>query len=123
MARPGTVVNVGEMLDKVSEYWSPKNVAEVNGLEFKVVKTKGSFVWHNHTEGDELFFVVSGEMTIELAGRESAHLGPGDMFVVPRGLDHRPVADEECHVLLLDPAGVVNTGETESDLTATAEWI
>lgn len=123
MARPDAVVNVEEMLGRVGEYWAPKNVAEVNGLELKVVKAKGDFVWHNHPEGDELFFVVSGEMTIELAGRESVRLGPGDMFVVPRGLDHRPVTEEECRVLLLDPAGVVNTGGTESDLTARPEWI
>lgn len=123
MARPDTVVNVEEALGKVTRYWSPKILAEVNGLELKAVKAKGGFVWHNHPEGDELFFVVSGEMTIELAGRESARLGPGDVFVVPRGLDHRPVVDGECRVLLLDPTGVVNTGGVESDLTAEAEWI
>lgn len=123
MARPDTTVNLAEKLSMVNEHWSPKTVIEVNGLELKVAKVKGEFVWHDHPEGDELFLVVSGELVIDLEGGRSVRLREGEMFVVPCGMRHRPVAADECQVLLLDPVGVVNTGEVSSELTADAEWI
>ncbi|MFJ7326478.1 cupin domain-containing protein [Streptomyces cyaneofuscatus] len=123
MARPEHSVNIEEKLAKVTEYWSPKTILEVNGLEVKAVKVKGEFVWHSHPEGDELFVVISGELTIEIRDRESVRLGAGEMFVVPRDVEHKPFAAEECQVLIMDAAGVVNTGEAESDLTASEEWI
>ncbi|MEV8597888.1 cupin domain-containing protein [Streptomyces sp. NPDC052012] len=123
MARPGTPVDIAEKLTKITEYWSPKTVLEANGLEFKVARLAGDFVWHNHPEGDELFLVVKGELTIELKDLPSVVLGPGEMFVVPRGLYHKPYAPQECEVVIMDPPGVVNTGEAESELTAGEEWI
>lgn len=124
MARPDTTVNIDEKLAKIDAHWEPKTILEANGLELKAVKVKGEFVWHNHPEGDELFIVVSGDLVIELKDRDAARLGPGDMFVVPRGLDHRPVAEEECRILIMDAAGVVNTGTAEGAAqTAREEWI
>ncbi|MFD7668584.1 cupin domain-containing protein [Streptomyces sp. NPDC059788] len=123
MARPDTCVNIAEKLAKVTEHWSPKTVLEANGLEFKAVKVKGDFVWHNHPEGDELFIVVKGELTIELKDRPSVVLSAGDMFVVPQGLYHKPYAAQECEILVMDPPGVVNTGAASSSLTADEEWI
>ncbi|MBT2471455.1 cupin domain-containing protein [Streptomyces sp. ISL-66] len=124
MARPDTTVNIDEKLSKISAHWEPKTILEANGLELKAVKVKGEFVWHNHPEGDELFIVVSGDLVIELKDRDSVRLGSGDMFVVPRGLDHRPVAEEECRILIMDAAGVVNTGTAEGAAqTAREEWI
>ncbi|MCZ9336896.1 cupin domain-containing protein, partial [Streptomyces sp. TRM76130] len=118
MARPDTSVNIAEKLAKVTDHWSPKTVLEVNGLEFKAVKVTGEFVWHNHPEGDELFIVIKGQLTIDLKDRPSVVLGPGEMFVIPRGLDHKPYAPQECEILIMDPPGVVNTGEVSSELTA-----
>ncbi|MGW6687609.1 cupin domain-containing protein [Streptomyces sp. NPDC054961] len=124
MARPDTTVNIDEKLSKITAHWEPKTVLEANGLELKAVKVKGEFVWHNHPEGDELFIVIGGDLVIELRDRDSVRLGPGDMFVVPRGLDHRPVAEEECRILIMDAAGVVNTGTAEGAAqTAREEWI
>ncbi|MFJ5560388.1 cupin domain-containing protein [Streptomyces sp. NPDC093250] len=123
MARPETPVNIDEKLAKVTGLWSPKTVLEANGLEFKAVKVQGEFVWHNHPEGDELFIVVRGELTIDLEDRASAVVRSGEMFVVPRGVHHRPHAERECEIVIMDPPGVVNTGEVTSDLTADEEWI
>ncbi len=123
MARPDMPVNVAEKLSKITEHWSPKTILEVNGYEMKAVKVKGEFVWHDHPEGDELFMVISGELIIDLRDRESVRLCAGDMFVVPRSVEHRTVAPEECEILILDVAGVVNTGGVVSELTAQDEWI
>ncbi|MEU0337003.1 cupin domain-containing protein [Streptomyces sp. NPDC006193] len=123
MARPETPVNIEEKLAKVTEHWSPKTVLEANGLEFKAAKVQGEFVWHDHPEGDELFLVVRGELTIDLEDRPSAVLRAGEMFVVPRGVRHRPRAEQECEIVIMDPPGVVNTGAVTSDLTAAEEWI
>ncbi|MFI1969645.1 mannose-6-phosphate isomerase [Streptomyces cinnamoneus] len=123
MARPDTPVNLSEKLAGIEDHWSPRTVMEVNGLELKVSKFKGEFVWHSHAEGDEMFLVLRGELTIELRDRESVRLGPGEMFVVPRGVEHRPVTPEGCDVVLLDPEGALNTGEVEdSELRREAEW-
>ncbi|MFI6207962.1 cupin domain-containing protein [Streptomyces sp. NPDC051041] len=123
MARPETPVNIDEKLAKVTDHWSPKTVLEVNGLEFKAVKVQGDFVWHNHPEGDELFLVVRGELTIDVRDRPSAVVKAGEMFVVPRGVYHKPYAAQECEILVMDPPGVVNTGEVTGELTAEEEWI
>jgi mannose-6-phosphate isomerase-like protein (cupin superfamily) len=90
----------------------------------KAVKLLGEFVWHQHDDTDETFIVLAGRLTIRLEGRDDVELGPGQMFIVPRGLPHCPVAPVECHLLLLEPAGTPNTGDQEaSDRTATDEWI
>ena len=112
------VVDLRDKLSLFSEHWSPKVVATMNDYEVKVVKVKGEFVWHSHADTDELFLVVDGTLTIQLPDGEVI-LGPGQLFVVPRGVEHCPVAAEEASILLIEPAGVVNTGEAGGDLTAT----
>lgn len=120
MAEP---VNLADALAGFADHWSPKTVAAVNDMQVKVVKVAGTFVWHTHEDTDELFLVIDGVLRIELRGRAPVTLEPGELFVVPRGVEHRPVAAEECHVLLLEPAGTVNTGDAESELTAAEEWL
>lgn len=116
------VVDLDEKLGLFTEHWSPKLVARVNDYEVKVVKVQGDFVWHTHEDTDELFLVIDGRLTIQLRDRDVV-LGPGQLFVVPRGVEHCPRADEEVKVLLLEPSGVVNTGDAGGDLTATVEEI
>jgi len=111
-------VDITEKLSLFSEHWSPKVVARLNDYEIKVVKVKGEFLWHTHDDTDELFLVVSGELTIQLRDGD-VRLGPGQLFVVPRGVEHCPVADGEVHALLIEPTGVVNTGDAGGALTAT----
>ena len=110
-------INFNEKLSKFTELWSPKVIASMNDYEFKLVKVKGEFVWHSHEDTDEVFIVLSGEMHIDLKdGIEETKvmLKEGEMFVVPKGVLHRPVAEEECKVLLVEPSGVVNTGDQEN---------
>ena len=112
-----TSINFNEKLSKFTELWSPKVIASMNDYEFKLVKVKGEFVWHSHEDTDEVFIVLSGEMHIDLKdGIEETKvmLKEGEMFVVPKGVLHRPVAEEECKVLLVEPSGVVNTGDQEN---------
>ena len=118
-----TSINLKEKLKLISEHWSPKVIAEMNDYQLKLVKLKGEFVWHKHDETDELFFCVKGDMKIEL--RDGlVSLTEGELFVVPRGVEHRPVAEQECQVLLIEPRDVINTGDVESDLTApNDQWI
>ncbi|HIZ36045.1 MAG TPA: cupin domain-containing protein [Candidatus Ruania gallistercoris] len=103
---------------EVSEHWSPKVVARLNDYEVKLVRIEGEFVWHSHQDTDELFLVLAGELTIQLRDR-SVTLGPGQLYVVPRGVEHCPRADGEVKAMLLEPAGVINTGDASGDLTAT----
>ena len=112
------VVDLERKLSLFTEFWSPKVIARVNDYDVKVVKVKGEFVWHRHEDTDELFLVLRGRLRIQM--REGAvEIGPGQMYVVPKGVEHCPVADEETHALLLEPRGVVNTGDAGGDLTAT----
>lgn len=116
MNRP---VDIAEKLSLFSEHWSPKVVARLNDYEIKLVKVKGEFVWHTHEETDELFLVVEGTLTIQLRDGDVT-LRPGQLYVVPRGVEHCPVAEGEVAAMLIEPAGVVNTGDaTPSGLTAT----
>ena len=116
-------INFKDKLDKFSEHWSPKVIAEMNDYQFKLVKIQGEFVWHNHSDTDEVFIVIEGSMKIEFAD-ETIQLNEGEMYVVPKGVQHKPFADEECKVLLVEPKGVVNTGESDSKLTADNDvWI
>jgi mannose-6-phosphate isomerase-like protein (cupin superfamily) len=117
------VINLAGKLSLFTEQWSPKIIARMNDHHFKVVKLSGEFVWHAHEDTDEVFMVLKGELTIEFQDGE-ALLKPGEMIVVPKGVEHRPKAEKECHVLLVEVMGTVNTGDTDSDLTApTDEWI
>src|SRR4051812_10565375 len=111
-------VDLRAKLDLFSEHWSPKLVARLNDYEVKLVRIKGEFVWHTHEDTDELFLVIDGELTIQLRDRDVT-LGPGQLFVLPRGVEHCPRADGEVSALLLEPAGVVNTGEPGGAQTAT----
>ena len=103
-------VNLAEKLALFTEHWQPRTVAQFNGHDIMVVKAKGEFVWHDHADTDDMFLVLKGRLTIQLRDRE-VHLGPGELFVVPRGVEHRPVADEEAHVLIMERAGTPNTGD------------
>ena len=112
------VVDLRDKLSLFSEHWSPKVVATMNDYEVRVAKVKGEFVWHSHADTDELFLVVDGTLTIQLPDGDVT-LSPGQLFVVPRGVEHCPVAAEEASILLIEPSGVVNTGQAGGDLTAT----
>ncbi|MGO2986439.1 MAG: cupin domain-containing protein [Brevibacterium aurantiacum] len=105
-------LSIAEKLSLFSEHWSPKVVARLSDYEIKVVKLKGEFVWHSHDDTDELFLVVDGELTIQLREGD-VHLNPGELFLVPKGVEHCPIATGEVHALLIEPAGVVNTGDAE----------
>jgi mannose-6-phosphate isomerase-like protein (cupin superfamily) len=109
-------VNLAEKLAAFDERWSPRIVAELNGQHVKLVKLEGPFVWHHHEHEDELFLVVKGRLTIRLRDRD-VRLEPGEFLVVPRGVEHLPVADGECHVLLFEPASTLNTGNVENERT------
>lgn len=113
-------INLADKLAQFSELWSQKQVAVVNDYEVKVAKLKGEFVWHAHAETDELFLVVSGRLRIRLRDADVV-LEPGELFVVPRGVEHCPVADEETAILLVEPAGTINTGDAGGPMTKAAE--
>jgi mannose-6-phosphate isomerase-like protein (cupin superfamily) len=115
MSRPERI-DLAEKLASFDERWSPRIVAELNGQHVKLAKLEGEFVWHSHAEQDELFLVLKGLLKIELR-YGAVVLGPGQMAVVPRGMDHRPVADGEVHVLLFEPAGTLNTGDVRNERT------
>jgi mannose-6-phosphate isomerase-like protein (cupin superfamily) len=113
-----SAVNLREKLDGFSEQWSPKIVASYNGNDVCVVRVEGEFVWHSHPDTDDFFLVLEGELEIELRDR-TVTLGPGELFVVPRGVEHRPVARKgEVKLLLIEPSGTPNTGD---EATATAK--
>ncbi len=120
---PGKKVNLKDKFSRFSEHWSPRVVAELNDYQFKLVKIKGEFTWHDHQDTDEAFIVMKGSMSIEF--RDGlVDLSEGEMYVVPKGVEHKPQAREECHVMLIEPRGVVNTGETGGELTAENDvWV
>jgi mannose-6-phosphate isomerase-like protein (cupin superfamily) len=110
-------INLQEKLTKFNEHWSPKIIAQMNDYHFKLAKVQGEFVWHDHPETDEVFYVVKG--TLEIQFRDgSVTLNEGDLYVVPKGVEHKPVAVNECHILLVEPAGTVNTGDVQDEKTA-----
>lgn len=111
-------INLVERLARVHRPWSPRVVAELNDLQFKVVKLDGAFVWHRHDDTDEAFLVVHGEMCIGFRDRDEVVLRAGELFVVPRGVEHITRADHECHALIIEPRGVTNTGDAGGTLTA-----
>ena len=116
-------INLAEKLTTFSDLWSPRVVAEMNDYQFKLAKLEGEFVWHNHEDTDEVFIVVKGSMRIEME-HETVHLAEGEMYVVPKGVMHKPHAETECHVMLVEPRGVVNTGDAGGELTAENDvWV
>ncbi|WP_255991006.1 cupin domain-containing protein [Chitinolyticbacter albus] len=110
-------INLQEKLAKFSEHWSPRVIAEMNDYQFKLAKIQGEFVWHSHADTDEVFIILDGEMTLEFRDK-SVPLAAGEMYVVPKGVEHRPVAPRECCIMLVEPRGVVNTGNTGGSYTA-----
>jgi mannose-6-phosphate isomerase-like protein (cupin superfamily) len=111
-------VNVREKFERFSDYWSPKIAAELNDSYIKLAKFKGEFVWHSHENEDELFFVSKGQLVIKLRDGE-VRLGPGEFVVVPRGVEHLPIAEDEVHVILIEPKTTLNTGNVTSEKTLT----
>lgn len=116
-------INLGEKLTKFNEQWSPKVIAEMNDYQFKLAKIEGDFVWHDHKDTDEVVIVLEGEMGIKFRDGE-VKLSKGEMYVIPKGVEHKTYAEKECHIMLIEPKGVVNTGEVKSELTAENDvWI
>ncbi|RAM50161.1 MAG: mannose-6-phosphate isomerase [Hapalosiphonaceae cyanobacterium JJU2] len=103
-------INLSEKLSQFSEYWSPKTIAQLNQYDIMIVKVKDDFVWHKHDDTDDFFLVLKGRLKIQLRDQD-IHLEAGELFVVPRGVEHRPVAEEEVHLLLIEPTGTPNTGD------------
>ena len=110
-------INVSEKLALFTEHWQPKIVGELNGQHVKLVKFKGEFVWHRHDAEDELFYVVSGRFRMDFRDRQE-WIQQGEFIIVPRGVEHRPYAEDEVAVMLFEPASTVNTGNTRNELTA-----
>lgn len=123
ISKSGRRVKLAEKLALIEEHWSPRIVGEVNGQQVKLARLLGEFVWHRHDGEDELFLVLAG--TLELQFRDRVErLGPGEMFIVPRGVEHRPVAREEVHLLMVEPASTLNTGNVRDERTVESpEWI
>jgi len=116
-------VNLQEKFDLFDEFWTPKVVGELNGQYVKLAKTEGEFVWHKHDDEDEFFLVVQGKLTIKMRDRD-IHLEPGEFFIVPRGIDHKPVSEQEAHVLVFEPKATKHTGNIESEITVKKfDWI
>jgi mannose-6-phosphate isomerase-like protein (cupin superfamily) len=116
-------INFKDKLAKFSEQWSPRIIAQINNYHFKIAKIEGEFIWHDHPETDEVFIVLEGQLEIQFRDG-NVLLNEGEMFVVPKGVDHKPVAQQECHILLVEPAGTLNTGDVVNERTAANDpWI
>jgi len=109
-------VNLDQKFAQFSDYWSPKVVGELNGQHIRLVKLQGEFVWHHHENEDELFLVLKGQLTMQFRDRE-VMLNPGEFVIVPKGVEHKPIAAEEVHVMLLEPASTLNTGDVVNERT------
>jgi mannose-6-phosphate isomerase-like protein (cupin superfamily) len=120
MSKSAVPVNLADKLSQFNDLWSQKKVAVLNDYEVKLAKLKGEFVWHSHEDTDELFLVISGRLTIQLRDADVV-LEPGELFVVPRGVEHCPLAEEETAVLLFEPAGTLNTGDAGGPMTKAPE--
>jgi mannose-6-phosphate isomerase-like protein (cupin superfamily) len=116
-------INFKDKFSKFTEHWSPRVVAEMNDYQFKLVKVEGEFIWHDHPDTDEVFIVLEGILNIEF--RDGlVTLNSGEMFVIPKGMEHKPVANSECKIMIVEPKGVVNTGDSGSELTAENDvWV
>ena len=115
-------INIEQKFSLFREHWSPRIIAQMNDYVFKLAKIQGEFIWHSHPDTDEVFIVLEGSMTLEFRDG-SLSLTAGEMFVVPRTVEHKPVAGDECHIMIIEPAGTVNTGDVESDRTTEEIWI
>jgi mannose-6-phosphate isomerase-like protein (cupin superfamily) len=116
-------INLKEKLSKFTKHWSPRIIAEMNDYQFKLAKIKGEFVWHDHKHTDETFIVIEGKMTLKFRDSQ-VRLSKGEMFVVPKGVEHKPCAENECKILVIEPRGVVNTGDVVGKLTINEDmWV
>src|SRR5215216_855304 len=116
-------INFQEKLSKLSEHWSPKIIAQMNDYHLKIAKIEGEFIWHDHPETDEVFIILKGQLEIQFRDG-NVILNEGEMFVVSKGVEHKPVANEECHIMLVEPVGTVNTGDVVDEKTASNDiWI
>ena len=116
-------ININDKLNKFSDLWSPKVIAEMNDYQFKLAKVKGEFVWHSHKETDETFIVLDGELLIEFRDKK-IKLNKGELYIVPKGVEHKPYAENECHIMLIEPKGIINTGDESSKLTSKNDiWV
>jgi len=116
-------INFKEKFTKFTGHWSPRVIAEMNDYQFKLVKVEGEFVWHDHPDTDEVFIVIEGCLNIEFRDGVVT-LESGEMFVIPKGIEHKPVATSECKIMIVEPKGVVNTGDSDSELTAEDDvWV
>jgi mannose-6-phosphate isomerase-like protein (cupin superfamily) len=113
-------VNLAAALATFSDHWAPRRIATLNDYEFKLAKVQGEFIWHTHEDSDESFLVVSGRLTIQLRDGDVV-LGPGELYVVPRGVEHCPVAEEETAILMVEPRSVVNTGDAGGERTVAVQ--
>ena len=111
-----TAINLNQKLGKFSEQWSPRIIAQMNDYHFKLARIQGNFVWHSHADTDETFIVLEGEMRIDFRDG-TVNLKTGEMFVVPKGSEHKPFAEKECKIMLIEPAGTINTGDAGGDMT------
>jgi len=118
-----SAINLRDKLAQFADQWAPKVVAEMNDYQFKLVKIQGEFVWHSHAHTDEVFIVLEGEMAIEFRSNR-VELKAGEMFVIPKGVEHKPFASAECKIMLVEPRGVTNTGDDGGDRTAPNDvWV
>ena len=116
-------INFKQKFSKFTKKWSPRVIAEMNDYQFKIARIQGEFVWHDHKDTDETFIVLEGEMLIKFRNSE-VQLSEGEMFIVPRGVEHKPCAKNECKILVIEPRGVINTGEAGGKFTMTEDiWI
>lgn len=123
MSSMPSAINLREKFGLFSEQWKPKVIAEMNDYQFKLVKIEGDFVWHQHADTDETFFVVEGKLRIDFRAG-AVTIGPGEMFVVPKGVEHKPFAAREVKLMLIEPKGVVNTGDAGGEMTADNDvWV
>jgi len=110
------VVNLTDKFSRISDHWDPKIIAQVNDYHLKIAKIRGEFIWHSHPETDEVFLVVDGELTIHLREGDLT-LNPGELCVIPKGVEHKPAAESECQILMVEPAGTLNTGDAGGEMT------
>ena len=116
-------INLKEKYSKFTKYWSPRIIAEMNDYQFKLAKIKGEFVWHDHKHTDETFIVIEGEMTLKFRDGD-VNLSVGEICVVPKGVEHKPCAKNECKILVVEPRGVINTGDIKNELTINEDkWV
>lgn len=123
VSRSFTPINLAQKFARLHEQWSPRVVAEMNDYQFKIVKLKGDFVWHDHPETDETFLVIDGQLRIDFRDG-CVTIGPGELYIVPKGVEHKPYAENEVRLMLIEPRGVLNTGQAGGERTAENDiWI